>query len=124
MNNYRPAGVRTLKDAEDWRRSNSFLVFLGGVGLELVAYAALVLAASDTSPAHCSSLCFSDRDLLVLLGMMFGLFVLVGQLIIGMLLTSAYNHHRMTSFSTGSAAFFTTFAVLLLIGAGYWAVAR
>ncbi|WP_020391008.1 hypothetical protein [Kribbella catacumbae] len=115
MDNERPASVQGLKDAEDRRASNSGLVFLGWIGLELAAYAVLVLTASDEAPRNCSGLCFSDRGTLVLLGMMFGLFVLVGQLIVGLLLTKAYNRRRMTSFATGSAAYFTTFILASLV---------
>lgn len=123
MSNYRPASVQQLKDAEDRRASNSGLVFLGWIGLELAAYAVLVLAASDATPPRCTGFCFSDRGTLVLLGMMFGLYVLIGQLIVGAFLTMAYNRRRMTSFATGSAAFFTAFAVLVAI-VGAFAVAN
>jgi hypothetical protein len=89
-------------------------VFLGWIGGELAAYGALILMASDTAPRNCGGLCFSPRGTLILLGMMFGLFVLVGQLIIGLLLTTAFNRRRMTSLTAGSTAFFITLTLSAL----------
>lgn len=115
MSSHPTTSPRDLGDAEARRSSRSFLVFLGWIGGELAAYAALILVASDTAPRNCGGLCFSQRGTLILLGMMFGLFVLVGQLIVGLLLTTAYDRRRMTSLAAGSAAFFTTFALTALV---------
>ncbi|WP_328327097.1 hypothetical protein OHA70_00075 [Kribbella sp. NBC_00382] len=94
---------------------NGYRVFLGWIGVELAGYALLVLFASDEPNSGCVGLCFSDQGMLVLLGMMVGIFVLIGQVIVGLLLVKAYNRRRMTPLATGSAAFFTTFAVVVLI---------
>jgi hypothetical protein len=107
------------KDAEDRQASNGYLVLLGWLGVELVGYAVLVLSASDEAPLGCTGLCFSPQDFLVLLGMMFGLPILIGQLIVGMLLTAAANRNEWGSFAAGSAAFFTTFLVVAVIAGGY-----
>jgi hypothetical protein len=115
MNTDQPSWVQEHKDAEDRRASNSYLVFLGWIGVELVGYAAVVLSASGVTPANCTGLCFSPRDFLVLLGMMFGLWLLLGQVIVGMLITTAYNRRQMTSLSTGSLSFFATFAIVAVI---------
>lgn len=118
MNNYRPPTVQAIKDAEDRRASTSYLAFLGWVGAELAGYALLVMLASDRTSPGCSGFCFSPQGTVVLLGLIFGIPALIGQLIVGMLLTVAYNRRRMTPFATGSASFFTTFAVIVLILGG------
>jgi hypothetical protein len=118
MNSDRPSAVHALEDAEDRRASNSYLVFLGWVGLQLVGYALLVLSASDVSPVGCTGLCFSPRGVLEVVGMAFVFPLVLGQVIVGMLLTVAYNRKQMTSLATGSASFFTTFAaVAFIVGA-------
>jgi hypothetical protein len=117
MNSYRPPAAQDAEDAEDQRASNSYLWFLGWVGVEVVGYALLVLFASDETRA-CSGFCFSPQGTLVLLGLVFGLPALVGQLVVGGLLTVTYNRRRMTSLATGSASFFTTFAILVLVFGG------
>ncbi|MEU4396821.1 hypothetical protein [Kribbella sp. NPDC023855] len=118
MSSYRTTSPQDLGSAEARRSSRSFLVFLAWIGAELAAYAALILVASDTAPRNCGGLCFSPRGTLILLGMMFGLFVLVGQLIIGLLLTTAFTRRRMTSLAAGSAAFFTTLVLSALVITG------
>ncbi|WP_433007477.1 hypothetical protein [Kribbella sp. CA-294648] len=115
MDTYRPASGHDLQHAEVRRSSRGFLVFLAWIGAELVIYAALVFAASDETRPNCSGLCFSDRELLILLGMMFGLAALVGQLIVGLLLTRVYHRRRMTPFAAGRTAFFITFALTALV---------
>jgi ABC-type molybdate transport system permease subunit len=115
MNSDRPSAVHDLEDAEDRRASNSYLVFLGWIGVQLAGYALLVLSASDASLVNCTGLCFSSRDGLQLIGMVFVFPLVLGQVIVGMLLTVAYNRGRMTSLATGSASFFTTFAVAAVI---------
>ncbi|MFI5712013.1 hypothetical protein [Kribbella sp. NPDC051620] len=112
MNSDRGSAVREM---EDRRTANSFLVFLGWVGIQLAGYALLVLSASDASPVNCSGLCFSSRGSLVLIGVVYVFPLVLGQVIVGMLLTVAYNRKQLSSLATGSASFFTTFAVVLLI---------
>jgi hypothetical protein len=97
-----------LQDAEVRRSTRSYRVFLAWVGAELAAYAAAILLASDETPQGCTGLCFSDRGLLILVGMMFGLPTLAGQLIVGLLLTNRYNRRQLTPLATGTAAYFTT----------------
>ena len=115
MNSYRPASAQDLQHAGARQSPHSFLVFLGWIGVEVAAYAVLVLTASDESPANCSSLCFSPRGTLILLGMMFGLAALVGQLIVGLLLTRVSTRRRMSPLAAGSTAFFITFALTALV---------
>jgi hypothetical protein len=115
MNSDRPSAVHDLKDAEDRRASNSYLVFLGWIGLQLAGYALLVLSASDVTPMNCTGLCFSPRGDLQLIGMVFVFPLVLGQVIFGMLLTAVYNRKQMTSLATGSLSFFATFVVAAFI---------
>ncbi|GAA0927160.1 hypothetical protein GCM10009554_07920 [Kribbella koreensis] len=95
--------------------SSGYLVFLGWVGVELAGYALLALLASDEPPATCSGLCFTDRGLILLLGMMFGVLTLGVQLVVGVPLTRMYGRRGMRPRGAGSAAFFTTFGVIALV---------
>ncbi|GAA0927165.1 hypothetical protein GCM10009554_07930 [Kribbella koreensis] len=115
MNSDRPSAVREAQDAEDRRASNSYLVFLGWIGIQLAGYALLVLSASDVSPMGCTGLCFSPRGTLMVIGMAFVAPVVLGQVAMGLLLTVVYNRKRMTSLATGSLSFFATFVVALFI---------
>lgn len=114
MDTHGPVSVQDLQHAEVRRSSRGFLVFLAWIGVEVAIYAALVLTASDETPPSCSGLCFSTRETLILLGMMVGLAALVGQLIVGLLLTGAFTRRQMSPLAAGSAAFFTTFALTAL----------
>lgn len=115
MDTHGPASGQDLQHAEVRRSSRGFLVFLAWISAELAVYATLVLAASDETRPNCSGLCFSDREILILLGVMFGIAALVGQLIVGLLLTGAFTRRQMTPLAAGSAAFFITFALTALI---------
>ncbi|MEV6416947.1 hypothetical protein [Kribbella sp. NPDC051718] len=124
MNSDRPSAVREVEDAEDRRASNSYLVFLGWIGIQLAGYALLVLSASDVSPVGCTGLCFSPRGVLEVVGMTLVFPVVLGQVIVGMLLTVVYNRKQLTSLATGSASFFTTFAVVVFIAASFLSANR
>jgi hypothetical protein len=119
MNSDRASAVHDLEDAEDRRASNSYLVFLGWIGIQLVGYALLVLSASDVTPVNCSGFCFSPRGQLQVIGMVFVFPLVLGQVIVGMLLTVAYNRKQLTALATGSASFFTTFAVVAFIAGAF-----
>jgi hypothetical protein len=98
--------------------SSGYLVFVGWIGVELAGYALLAVLASDEPPATCSGLCFSDRGLILILGMMFGVLTLGVQLVVGVPLTKMYGRRGMRPRGAGSAAFFTTFgAIAVVLGA-------
>jgi hypothetical protein len=98
----------------------SYLVFLGWIGAELAGYALLALLASNEPPDTCSGLCFSDRGLILILGMVFGLLTLAAQLIVGVPLTKMYGRRGMRARGAGTAAFFTTFGVIALVLGVLW----
>ncbi|MEV8375909.1 hypothetical protein AB0P21_24440 [Kribbella sp. NPDC056861] len=112
MSSYRPSATQ---DLEDRRASRSYRVLFGWLGLEVVGYALAVLLASDEPTSGCSGLCFSPQGTLVLFAMVFGVFVLGGQVIVGMLLTKIFNRNRLGSFANGTAAYFITFVVAALV---------
>jgi hypothetical protein len=120
MSSYGPS---VTQDREARRASASYRVFFGWVGLEVAGYALAVLFASDEPNSGCSGLCFSDQGTLMLFGMIFGVFVLGGQVIVGLLLNKSFNRNRLSSFVNGSAAFFVTFVVAALV-LGFLAVAQ
>ncbi|NEA33690.1 hypothetical protein [Streptomyces sp. SID13031] len=93
----------------------SYRVFFGWVGLELAGYVLAVVFASDEPNSGCTGLCFSDQGLLVLFAMTFGVFVLGGQVLVGLLLTKSFDRSRRSPFVTGSTAFFITFIVVALV---------
>ncbi|WP_020391010.1 hypothetical protein [Kribbella catacumbae] len=119
MNNYRPPAVQTGTDTEDRRASNSYLVFLGWIGIELTPFAIVLLSACGATLAPWHDRCW--RDMSLLYGMA-SIPALIGQLIVGWLLTMAYNRRRMTSFATGSAAFVTSLAIVAALYVGYLAM--
>lgn len=93
----------------------SYRVFLGWIGLELAGYALAVIFASTEPNSGCTGLCFSDQGLLVLFAMTLGIFVLGGQVLVGLLLTKSFDRRRLTPLAAGSAAFFVTFVVVALV---------
>jgi len=120
MDSYGPSAAQQL---EERRTSRSYRIFFGWVGAEVAGYAVAILLASDEPNSGCTGLCFSDQGMLALFAMVFGVFVLGGQVIIGLLLTKSFNRKRLSSFATGSAAFSITFILASLI-LGFLAVAH
>jgi hypothetical protein len=76
-----------------------------------------VALASDQQPYGCESgdWCFSARELLLFLGWMFGFYILLAQLILGLAVTALLNRLKMSSFATGTTGFFTTAAGIALV---------
>jgi hypothetical protein len=124
MNSQQPSTAPEWKAAEDRRATNGYRVFLGWIGLELVGYAVLLLSASDVRPMGCTGFCFSPRGVLLVVGMALGFPVLLGQVIVGMLLTMLANRNQWGSFAAGTVAFFATLLVVGVIGGGYLASTR
>jgi hypothetical protein len=106
-----------LKDADDLRVSNSYVVFLGWIVVE-VAAAAIYIWMADNTPRPCTGFCSSSRqEGLVFMAMGLGAPLLFGQFVFGLLVTAYLNRQRYSSFAAGSIAFFTTTICATLITA-------
>jgi hypothetical protein len=104
------------------RTSNGSGAFLGWIVAELAGYGLLVTSASDQQSITCTGLCFTERELLLYLGLVFGFWVVLAQTVLGLVITERFHRGGMSPSAAGSAAFFSTFAVVaaavgLLIGA-------
>ena len=106
-------------DAEDrnqvvrvGRMSNSYLVFFGWLAASVAGFGIAVLRASDDPPPLCQSTgfgsCWSDRDELIFLGWVFGFWLLLLHLLVGLIVTANLNRRDWSSFGTGTVAFFTS----------------
>ncbi|HEY0616703.1 MAG TPA: hypothetical protein VGD15_03915 [Kribbella sp.] len=109
--------VERYRDQDQLRTSNSVVVFLGWIAASLVVFGVVVALASDQQPYGCESgdWCFSDRELLLFLGWMFGFYILLAQLILGLAVTALLNRLKMSSFATGTTGFFTTATGIALV---------
>jgi hypothetical protein len=96
------------KSAATDLRSSGIGALLGWIVVELVGYGLLVAFASDQQSSTCTGLCFTERDLFIFLGLAFGLWILPGQLVLGLVLTAGYRRGGMSPFGAGTTAFFAT----------------
>ncbi len=92
--------------------SNGSGAFLGWIVAELTGYGLLVASASDLQSTTCTGLCFTERELLLYLGLVFGFWVVLTQTILGLVLTARFRRGGMSPPAAGSAAFFCTLAVV------------
>jgi len=94
------------------RTSNGSGAFLGWIVVELAGYGWLVASASDVQSATCTGLCFTEREFFLYLGLVFGFWVVLAQTILGLVITARFQRNGMSPFGAGSAAFFSTLAVV------------
>ena len=103
------------KSARAPRPSNGTAAFMGWIVAELSGYGLLAVLASDQQSSTCTGLCFSEREIIVWLGLVFGFWVLLAQVILGLALTARFHRGGMGPVAAGSAAFFSTLAVVVAV---------
>jgi hypothetical protein len=94
------------------RTSNGSGAFLGWIVAELAGYGLLVASASDQRSTTCTGLCFTEREFLLYLGLVFGFWVVLAQTILGLVVTARFHRGGMSPAAAGSAAFFSSLAVV------------